>query len=72
MRRSETNQKYINKIKEEFKDYLENIDPFEVGEDGCGVYLKEEYLAKSTQAHCVHENTIRQCYIALCEGIIKA
>lgn len=65
---------YKQLILEKFGKYLtpKKEDIFEDGVDGCWVYLDEKYIAKSTGGHLVHEDSFRECYKALKEGILEA
>lgn len=69
---------YLERIKKDFGEYIEKekngdffIDDCRMYDDGCWVYLKEDYKAVATDCHTIHEDNFRECYKALKQGVKK-
>ena len=63
---------YLSKIKQEFGEYIDwryGIDNCRNDDDGVWIYLKEQYQAVATECSTIHENTLKDCYFALKQGI---
>ena len=68
---------YLERIKKDFGQYIDKevngnycIDDCRAFDDGCWIYLKEEYISIPMQCHTIHEDSFRECYKVLKQGIL--